>query len=51
MLAFLVPTNLTSSIDFLTGLVRIHYHQPTGDAALVIESEKGKLEIFTELKP
>ena len=51
MLEFVVPTIQKSSIDFLTGLVHIHYHQPTGDAALAFESEKGKLEIFTELNP
>ena len=51
MLEFVVPTIETSSIDFLTGLVHRHYHRPTGDAALAVESEKGKLEIFTELNP
>ena len=51
MLEFVVPTIQTSSIDFLTGLVHPHHHQPTGDAALAIELEKGKLEIFTELNP
>ena len=50
-LEFVVPTIQTSFIDFLTGLVLRHYHRPTGDAALAVESEKGKLEIFTELNP
>ena len=40
-----------SFIDFLTGLVLRHYHRSTGDATLAVESEKGKLEIFTELNP
>lgn len=51
MLEFVVPTIQTSFIDFLTGLVHRHYHRPTGDAALAVESERGKLEIFTELNP
>ena len=51
MLELVVPTIQTSFIDFLTGLVHRHYHRPTGDAALAVESEKGKLEIFTELNP
>ena len=44
-------SSTTSSIDFLTGLVHRHYHRLTGDAALTVESEKGKLEIFTKLNP
>ena len=51
MLEFVVPTIQTSFIDYLTGLVHRHYHRPTGDTALAVESEKGKLEIFTELNP
>ena len=51
MLEFVVPTIQTSFIDFLTCLAHRHYHRPTGDAALTVESEKGKLEIFTELNP
>ena len=51
MLEFVVPTIQKSSIDFLTGLVHRHHYRPTGDAALAVESEKGKLEIFTELNP
>ena len=51
MLEFVVPTIQKSSIDFLTGLVHRHHHRPTGDAALAVESEKAKLEIFIELNP
>ena len=51
MLEFVVPTIQTSFIDFLTCLAHRHYHRPTEDAALTVESEKGKLEIFTELNP
>ena len=51
MLEFVVPTIQTSFIDFLTGLVHRHYYRPIGDTALAVESEKRKLEIFTELNP
>ena len=51
MLEFVIPTIKTSFIDFLTGLVHRHYHRPTGDTALAVELEKGRLEIFTELNP
>ena len=51
MLDFVVSINQASSIDFLTGLVHRRYHRSTGDAALAVKSEKGEVEIFTELSP